>query len=418
MSPLRIALVVQGRFHAFDLARALLDRGHDVALFTNYPASAVAPFGVPESRVRSFVWHGVLERAAMAAAVRWPSLYPERRLHELFGRWAAREVSRRAFDVVHSWSGVSLELLSTPRVAAPPTLLMRGSAHIRAQDRLLSDEERRAGVPMDRPSQWMIGRETEEYARADRIVVLSSFARRTFVEEGGDPSTISVLPLGVDVGAFRVTPAARDARAARIRTGARLRVLYVGALSFRKGLLDLVRAAELLGGDPIEFTLVGPRMAETERLLATAGANVRVLAKRPQAELPEVYAAADLFVFPTIEDGFGLVLTQAKAAGLPILTTENCAGPDLVTDGRDGWIVPIRDAQALADRLRWCAAHRAALADMARAVEVEYQPRSWDRVAEDFEGIAVEAMRTTGRRLTAHDGVAGAPLKETRVNGL
>jgi glycosyltransferase involved in cell wall biosynthesis len=226
-----------------------------------------------------------------------------------------------------------------------------------------------------------------------------------------------VLPLGADVGAFRVTPAARDARAARILGGGRLRVLYVGALSFRKGLLDLLRAAELLRNDSVEFTLVGPRMAESERLLAKAGANVRLLAKRPQAELPEAYAAADLFVFPTIEDGFGMVLTQAKAAGLPILTTENCAGSDLVTDGRDGWIVPIRDAEALADRLRWCAAHRSAVADMTRAVEVEYQPRSWDRVAEDFERIAVDAMRTTGRFLTARDGVP-ARLNETRVNGL
>jgi glycosyltransferase involved in cell wall biosynthesis len=418
MSPLRIALVVQGRFHAFDLARALLDRGHDVGVFTNYPASAVEPFGVPGSRVRSFVWHGLLDRAAMAAAVRLPSLYPERRLHELFGRWAAKEVSRREFDVVHSWSGVSLELLSNSGMGAPPVLLMRGSAHIRAQDRLLRDEEGRAGVSLDRPSAWMIGREEREYARADRIVVLSSFARRTFVAEGCEPSTISVLPLGVDVGAFRVTPAARDARSARIRGGGRLRVLYVGALSFRKGLRDLLGAAELLSGDSVEFTLVGPRMAETERLLATAGANVRLLAKRPQAELPEAYAAADLFVFPSIEDGFGMVLTQAKAAGLPIITTDNCAGSDLVTDGRDGWIVPIRDARALADRLRWCAAHRPAVADMARAVEAEYQPRSWGRVAGDFEAIAVDAIRAKRRGVTGHEGAASASAEQKRVNGL
>jgi glycosyltransferase involved in cell wall biosynthesis len=415
---MRIAVVVHGRFHGFDLAKGLIGRGHDVSVLTNYPAPVAARFGLPRDSVRSFVWHGVLDRAARAAAVRLPRVYPERHLHEVFGRWAAREVSRREFDVVHSWSGVSLELLSSPGVLATPTLLMRGSAHIRAQDRLLSDEERRAGVRMDRPSEWMIRRETEEYARADRIVVLSSFARRTFVEEGCDPSVISVLPLGVDVEAFRVTPAARDARTARILGGGRLRVLYVGALSFRKGLLDLVRAAELLRGEPVEFTLVGPRMAESERLLATAGANVRLLPKRPQAGLPEAYAEADLFVFPTIEDGFGMVLTQAKAAGLPILTTDHCAGSDLVTDGRDGWIVPIRDAQALADRLRWCTAHRPAVADMARAVEVDYLPRSWDRVAQDFEGIAVDAMRTARRPLTGRASVLSASLNETRVNGV
>jgi glycosyltransferase involved in cell wall biosynthesis len=414
---MRIALVVHGRFHGFDLGKALIERGHDVSVLTNYPAVVAPRFGLPKTSVRSFVWHGVLDRAAMAAAGRLPSVYPERRLHELFGRWAAKEVRRRPFDVVHSWSGVSLELLSDPTLVATPVLLMRGSAHIRAQDRLLRDEEGRAGVPLDRPSAWMIGREEREYAGADRIVVLSTFARRTFVEEGCDPDRVSVLPLGVDVEAFRATPAASDARAARILGGGVLRVLYVGALSFQKGLLDLLRAATLLGGDPVEFTLMGPRLAESEALLAMAGANVRLLPKRPQAELPEVYAAADLFVFPTIQDGFGMVLTQAKAAGLPIITTDNCAGSDLVTEGQDGWIVPIRDSQALADRLRWCTTHRRAVADMARAVEAAYQPQSWGRVAEDFEGIALEAMRTHRRRVTGREGSAGGPAEQKRVHG-
>ena len=414
---MKIALVVHGRFHGFDLGKALIERGHDVSVLTNYPAAVAPRFGLPKASVRSFVWHGVLDRAAMAAAGRLPSIYPERRLHELFGRWAAKEVGRRPFDVIHSWSGVSLELLSTPGMGAPPVLLMRGSAHIRAQDRLLREEERRASVPLDRPSEWMIARETAEYARADRIVVLSTFARRTFVEEGCSPDRVSVLPLGVDVTAFRATPAARDARAERILGGRVLRVLYVGALSFQKGLLDLLRAATLLRDDPVEFTLVGPRLAESEALLAMAGANVRLLPKRPQAELPEAYAAADLFVFPTIQDGFGMVLTQAKAAGLPIITTDNCAGSDLVTEGRDGWIVPIRDAQALADRMRWCAQHRPAVADMARAVEAEYQPRSWNRVAEDFEAIAVDAIHAKRGGVTGRADAASASAAQKRVHG-
>jgi glycosyltransferase involved in cell wall biosynthesis len=414
---MKIALVVHGRFHGFDLAKALIERGHDVSVLTNYPAVVAPRFGLPKTSVRSFVWHGVLDRAAMAAAGRLPRVYPERRLHELFGRWAAKEVRRRPFDVVHSWSGVSLELLSNPGVGAPPVLLMRGSAHIRAQDRLLRDEERRASVPLDRPSEWMIERETAEYARADRIVVLSTFARRTFIEEGCSPDRVSVLPLGVDVTTFRPTPAARDARAARILGGSVLRIVYVGALSFQKGLLDLLRAAALLRDDPVEFTLIGPRMAESEALLAMAGANVRLSPKRPQAELPEAYAAADLFVFPTIQDGFGMVLTQAKAAGLPIITTDNCAGSDLVTDGRDGWIVPIRDSHALVDRLRWCAAHRPAVADMARAVAAEYQPRTWGRVAEDFEAIAVDAIRAKHDGVTGREGAASAPAEQKRVHG-
>ncbi len=415
---MKIALVVHGRFHGFDLAMALIERGHDVSVLTNYPAVVAPRFGLPKTSVRSFVWHGVLDRAAMAAAGRLPRVYPERRLHELFGRWAAKEVRRRPFDVVHSWSGVSLELLSNPGVGAPPVLLMRGSAHIRAQDRLLRDEERRASVPLDRPSEWMIERETAEYARADRIVVLSTFARRTFIEEGCSPDRVSVLPLGVDVTTFRPTPAARDARAARILGGSVLRIVYVGALSFQKGLLDLLRAAALLRDDPVEFTLIGPRMAESEALrlrwpVPTCGSRPSDRRRScPRRTRRRICSSSRRFRME-----FGMVLTQAKAAGLPIITTDNCAGSDLVTDGRDGWIVPIRDSHALVDRLRWCAAHRPAVADMARAVAAEYQPRTWGRVAEDFEAIAVDAIRAKHDGVTGREGAASAPAEQKRVHG-
>src|SRR5262249_19363723 len=107
MSPLRIAIVVQGRFHAFDLARALLAAGHEGFIFTNYPAAAVARFGFPAIRVRTCVSHGVVDRVAMQLSHRTPARYPERRLHEWFGRWAAKEVAKENWDVIHCWSGVS-----------------------------------------------------------------------------------------------------------------------------------------------------------------------------------------------------------------------------------------------------------------------------------------------------------------------
>jgi glycosyltransferase involved in cell wall biosynthesis len=397
MSPLSLALVVQGRFHAFDLARALLARGHDVTIFTNYPASTGPRFGLPKTCLRSFVAHGLLDRAAVAAARRLPAAYPEERLHRLFGAWASRQIARRSWHAVHCWSGVSQELLEDGTAGGAATLLMRGSAHITVQDRLLGEEAARAGVPLDRPSPWMISRELREYALADRLVVLSSFAQATCVAEGIDPARLSVLPLGVDVGAFRASAAARAARDQRIRSGQPLRVLYTGALSFQKGLLDLVAVAEALRDEPFEFTLVGPSVPETAPLLSALGPHVRRVGKLAQAALPAVYAEADLFLFPTIQDGFGMVLTQAKAAGLPIITTTHSAGPDLVTEGRDGWVVPIRDRAALTARLRWCGAHRSAFADLAAAVDGRYRPRDWATVAADFEQIAWQAWEAKER---------------------
>ena len=135
---MKIAIVVQGRFHAFDLTRELLNRGHDVTLFTNYPRWAVSRFDVPAERVRGFVAHGLLTRANQKLPRQPLPNLREASLHQLFGRWAATQLSQERWDVVHIWSGVAEESLrELRRASGATTLLMRGSAHIRSQQRLL-----------------------------------------------------------------------------------------------------------------------------------------------------------------------------------------------------------------------------------------------------------------------------------------
>ena len=391
---MKIAIVVHGRFHAFDLARALVGHGHDVTVLTNYPRWAARRFGLAESAVRSFVTHGVVSRTVARFAPGPIDDRSERWLHASFGRWAAAELVRERWDVVHTWSGVSEETLRTPLPGAPFKLLMRGSAHIEVQDRLLAEEAVRVQGAVERPSRWMIDRELREYARADHIAVLSTFARRTFLERGVAPEKTSVLPLGVDVFAFRPPRDVCDARVERIRNGEPLTALYTGALSFQKGVADLIEMARRVENLPIRFRLVGTITEEVRPLLAALPPNVTCAPKVPQARLPGEYARADLFVFPTIQDGFGMVLAQANASGLPILTTPNSAGADLVREGVTGWVLPIRDPSAFAERLRWCASHREELSDLVQRSDALFEPRSWDQVAEDFVALCQQTAGT------------------------
>jgi glycosyltransferase involved in cell wall biosynthesis len=387
---LKIAIVVQGRFHGFDLARELLARGHDVTLLTNYPGWAAERFGVPASRTRSLVLHGVAARlsGALARAVGLPQ--PEALLHQWFGRWAERQLCRERWDLVHVWSGVAEESLQSRRLHADCRLLMRGSAHIDVQARLLGDEARRAGAAIDQPSAWMIARERREYDLADHVLVLSSFSRASFEAVGMSASRISLLRLGVRVQDFRPTPDIVAARQRRILDGEPLRVLYVGALSYQKGLWDMVHAIRALpDAGEFRFTFVGPVLREARPLIDQLGDRVRVVGKVAQAELPRYYADADLFLYPTIQDGYAAVTAQAKASGLPILTTAHGAGLDIVTPEEDGWIVPLRDPAAIVARLKWCRAHRPELAAMAGRIVDTFRARDWSDVARDFESIAV-----------------------------
>jgi glycosyltransferase involved in cell wall biosynthesis len=94
-----------------------------------------------------------------------------------------------------------------------------------------------------------------------------------------------------------------------------------------------------------------------------------------------------------------LVLTQANASGLPILATTNCAARDLIRDGEEGWILPIRDAGAFVDRLNWCHHHRDALEAVVRSTTRSKRASDWNAVAEDFERICLDtgALETTHR---------------------
>jgi len=387
---LRIAIAVHGRFHAFELARALLSAGHDVTVFTNLPRFATRRAQLEDRRVRSMWPHGLVQRAlGRASSLGLPG--GEALLHRAFGAWAARALTGTRWDLVLVFSGVAEELLRAPAVTGLK-VVVRGSCHIRRQDRLLREEEARAATPIDRPSAWRIAREEREYSLADRVCVLSGFARRSFVEEGLPPDRVWLNPLALPVERFTASPEALAARTARLRAGGPLRVLTVGHVSFRKGLLDLLAAARRLRPDEVDFRWVGLVLPEARGALERPPAHLDLRPPCPQAEVAHHLAWADLFLLPTIEDGFAVVLAEALAAGVPILTTPHSGGPDLLAQNdRSGWLIPIRDPDAIVARLRAIQADR--VEHGRRAAELASHPprRSWRDVADGIAGACLQA---------------------------
>jgi glycosyltransferase involved in cell wall biosynthesis len=381
-----MAIVVHGRWDAFDLARELAGRGVEVGLFTNYPVWAVAKYGVPRRAIRSFWPHGGLSRVAARARSRQVRQRVEAVLHPLFGRWAARRVRAEAWDVVYAFSGVAEETFRAQAARNTLRVLVRESSHIQVQNQLLLEEERRTGLPQERPSSWMMAREQREYALADAIRVLSTFTYDTFVERGVPPSKVKLVLSGAPIARFRPPRDVIDARCRRLMNGETLRILNVGTFTLRKGMWDVAEIVRNVGTDRFQFRFVGPVAHDARDLaveLQRRGADF--VDKQPEGSLSEMYAWGDLFLLPTIEDGFQAVLAQAAAAALPILTTPNGAGYDLVEDGRNGWVLRVRDARAFVDRLRWADSHRGELASMVRDTYAQFQPRDFVDVAADVE---------------------------------
>ena len=391
---LRIAIAVHGRYHVFDAARALLELGHDVEVFTNLPAFVAKPFNIPSQRIHTLLVHGVLSRIATHLGL---FNYFEPSLNRLFGRRVAQVIARHAnrygaFDVVHIFSGVAEELLQHPEITGLKTLL-RGSAHIAVQHQLLVQEAQRMQQSVDVPSAWMIAREQREYALCDRVVVMSSFARRSFIDQGFPAQRLLFGPAGAHTGDFHASAAQRQRRAERIASGAPLTVLLVGTLSARKGILDLMQVVNALS-DRMHFRFVGT-VAPDARVKLPQRSKLELLPRVAQQALPNLYAQADVFLHPTIEDGFAVVLVQALMAGLPVICTENCAASDVVAEGKTGFVVPIRAPDAMIAKLEYLHKNRVVLNSMLENLARSHYDFSWltaTRVFVDEHLRAIDEM--------------------------
>lgn len=391
----RYTLVVQGRFHAFALAKSLLALDMPVHVITNYPAFIAERFGIPRSCVTGCAPLGLLHRYAYRWNIGQRSDAVNRFLHVAFSRWAARHVSKSPPDVLHCFSGVALEIYQKLKAQNlhPLTLLARGSAHIREQHRDLAREARRAQCPeIDLPTPWMVRREMEEYRLSDHIVTLSSYARNSFLTRGYAEEKVLMLPLGSNVKQFRPERAVIDRRLERLRSGKKLVVIYTGNVSLQKGIIDLIEAARMLK-NVMHFRVVGNIVPDAAARAAAARDCIEFLPRVPEHELPGIYDEADAYVFPTLHDGFAAVLAQARAGCLPIVATDHCAAPDMLINGETGWIIPTRNAAEMAARLADLNNDRQLAASMVENLWQKCDTRDWSEVGKDFLKLAAMALQ-------------------------
>src|SRR5919107_442400 len=223
------------------------------------------------------------------------------------------------------------------------------------------------------------------------------------------------IPNGVDLALAPTGP--RPGHAA-------LRIVFVGRADERKGLPVLLAAfAALVTRVPARLTVVGPESADVLDYLpdGEAAANVEAVGRLPETELWRCLHDADVLCAPSLSgESFGMVLTEAFAAGTPVVASAIAGYSDVVTDGRDGVLVPPGDAQRLAEALRELALDRDRLAAMSRAARASAQRYAWPRVAGEVRDVyqqtreraaARGARRTLRQRIgvVPADGLPPAP---------
>lgn len=248
--------------------------------------------------------------------------------------------------------------------------------HYATIEALINDERRRWPDAMTGPTyqepDWKRRRKEAELGLATRVSVASAFTRKSL--EGRTSLPVHVTPYGFPVEEF-------TARAAP-PTGP-FRVLSVGTHDLRKGTPYLLEAWKRAAIPDAELHLIGPLRLSKPFLDRYAGLFVH----RPHAakkELADIYPTADLLAFPTLGDGFGLVIQEAMCCATPVVTTPCGGGPECITDGVDGWIVAPRDVDALVHRFRAAAADRDACARVGRAARARAERGTWTEAGRSF----------------------------------
>lgn len=242
-------------------------------------------------------------------------------------------------------SGAALLPLERARALEVRSWLDCPTAHHQYASRLLSEEvhlQPDFAATMQYPaSSSAVARQlNEEIALADDLIVLSNFQARTFAEEGVEASRLHVLPLGVDVEMFR--PAHRT----RLET---FTIGFVGQVTQRKGISYLLAAFEALRPRGARLLIVGRPVGPRRPWLRGGVEHHRAVARW---ELPEFYQQMDVFVLPSLIEGFPQTALEAMACGVPVIVSENTFGTDVVIDGHNGYVVPIRDVDAIVDHVR------------------------------------------------------------------
>lgn len=344
----KIAISAPGKFDLFRWAEGFEKEGMLERLYTDFFAprgSLLGRFRLDSEKISTRkISANPLPRIFRAIAGRFlkNGTYLE---SAWFDSWVAKNLGES--DIFIGRSGASLCSINSAKKKDIKAVLYRGSSHIKFQDAILREEYEKFGVIFSGATDKYIQREIKEYELCDLLYTPSSYSASTYLKQGISADKIIHFPLSSQSFPIEENNGPTNNKKNKFV------VLYVGNISLGKGCQYLLEAARILESEKnIEFVFVGGVDASMESIIGKGvPSNVKLLGKVPHHEISKYYAESSVFCFPTIDDGFGQVLLEALSFGVPIIATDHCGAPDIIKQEDCGYLVNIRKAESIAEKI-------------------------------------------------------------------
>ncbi|GAC1396519.1 MAG: hypothetical protein NVSMB56_11270 [Pyrinomonadaceae bacterium] len=272
-------------------------------------------------------------------------------VNDRFDTWVAKNLPRFG-NLAFGYESGSLHTFRRAKELGIPRVMYQPIAVAEKAMRLLEEEKhlfpKLAGTLR---YNWFpeseFARRREERELADAIVCASDFTKQSLIEVGVPDEKIYVEPYGVNQETFAPSREKFE----------RFSIVWASSYTQTKGIGYLLEALARQPVPDAEFVVAGYPSGFDAMQLYEDRVRVRRLGRVTREILGQVMGRCHVHVFPTLLDGFGRNIIEAMSSGLPVITTPNCAGPDLIEDGVTGFIVPIRDVDAICEKLIWIYKH-------------------------------------------------------------
>ena len=232
----------------------------------------------------------------------------------------------------------------------------------------------------------MLYRLDQESKMADRIVVASSFTKKTLMENGIPKEKITVIPYGVNSKLF---PAKKT-----YNKKGKIKILFLGQMVQRKGLSYLLESIKQMDTSQVSLTIVGRGRIDEDLLNRYKSfVDFTILTNLNHQKLVGCFHAHDIMVLPSLIEGFGHVILEAMSSGLPVICTENTAGPDVLLTGDEGFVVPIRDSDAISSSIEAMLIDKKKNEYMGRSAAKTARHFTWNQHIDSIQKFYIKGLK-------------------------